>query len=58
VDTGMVLGNPSIVVVIDQHSVAEELRTLATTLLGVLRTLLVWALVPLVRRSLVPLWEA
>jgi hypothetical protein len=54
----MVLGNPSIVVVIDQHSVAEELRTLATTLLGVLRTLLVWALVPLVRRSLVPLWEA
>jgi hypothetical protein len=33
------------------------LRTLATTLLGVLRTLLVRAPVPLVRRSLVPLWE-
>jgi hypothetical protein len=34
------------------------MRTLATTLLGVLGTLLVLTFVPLVRRPLASLWEA
>jgi hypothetical protein len=57
VNIGMVLDSHSTAMVIDQHSVAEDTEDVGHHSTGVLRMWLVWAPVPLVRRSLVPLRE-
>jgi hypothetical protein len=51
VNIGMVPDSHSTAMVIDQHSVAEDTEDVGHHSTGVLRMWLVWAPVPLVRRS-------